>query len=193
MRACVRVYVCVPGVQKGQMGTGQMGTPKCAIFDAIFAIAGVLLAPPVRRQGRVCNFRSQMAPSTHLMSVDDTPLVLPRRRCVLPLLNHVEVRERLHICSASCLRRCVLQSKTLNDCIAILQLHRNFANFQKLQLNFRILHIKLHFFVSPSVPSPFGPPNGVLPVSMAGMGLPTSVEAEAPERSPQRHCEMLAT
>ena len=135
-----------------------MGTPKCAIFDAIFAIASVLLAPLARRQGHVCNFRSQMAPSTHLMAVDDTPLVLPRRRGVLPLLNRVEVRERLHICSASCLRRCVLQSKTLNDCIAISQLHRNFAIFQKLQCNFRILHVKLHFFVSPFVPSPFGPP-----------------------------------
>ena len=86
------------------------------------------------------------------------PLVLPRRRGVLPLLNLVEVGERLHIYSVSCLRRCVLQSKTLNDCIAISQLHRNFAIFQKLQRNFRILHVKLHFFVSPFVPSPFGPP-----------------------------------
>ena len=79
--------------QKGQMGAGQMGSPKCAIFDAIFAIAVVLLAPLARRQGHFCNFRSQMAPSTHLMSVDDTPLLLPRRRGVLPLLNRVEVRE----------------------------------------------------------------------------------------------------
>ena len=44
------------------------------------------------------------------------------------------------------------------------RLHCNFAiasqvrNFQKLQRNFRILHVKLHFFVSPLVPSPFGPP-----------------------------------
>ena len=84
----------------------------------------------------------------------------PRRRGVLPLLNLVEVGERLHIYSASCLRRCVLQSETLNDCIAIFsQLHRNFAIFQKLQRNFRILHVKLHFFVSFFVPSPFGSPN----------------------------------
>ena len=93
-----------------------------------------------------------------LMSVDATPLVLPRRRGVLPLLNLVEVSERLHIYSVSCLRRCVLQSKTLIDCIAISQLHRNFAIFQKLQRNFCILHVKLHFFVSPFVPSPFGSP-----------------------------------
>ena len=64
------------------------------------------------------------------MSVDAAPLVLPRRRGVLPLLNLVEVGERLHIYSVSCLRRCVLQSKTLNDCIAISQLHRNFAIFK---------------------------------------------------------------
>ena len=43
------------------------------------------------------------------MSVDATPLVLPCRRGVLPLLNLVEVGERLHIYSVSCLRRCVLQ------------------------------------------------------------------------------------
>ena len=101
---------------------------------------------------------SEMAPLTCLMSVDATPLVLPRRSGVLPLLNLVEVGERLHIYSVSCLRICVLQSKTLNDCIAISQLHRKFAIFQKLQRNFRILHVKLHFFVSPFVPSPFGPP-----------------------------------
>ena len=79
------------------------------------------------------------------MSVDATPLVLTRRRGVLPLLNLVEVGERLHIYSVSCLRRCVLQSKTLNDCIAISQLHRNFAIFQKLQRNFRILRVNCTF------------------------------------------------
>ena len=92
------------------------------------------------------------------MSVDATPLVLPRRRGVLPVLNLVEVGERLHIYSVSCLRRCVLQSKTLNDCISISQLHRNFAILHQLPRNLRILHVKLHFFVSPFVPSPFGPP-----------------------------------
>ena len=62
------------------------------------------------------------------------------------------------MCSASYLCRCVLQSKTLNDCVAISQLHRNFAFFQELQSNFRILHVNLHFLVSPFVPSPVGSP-----------------------------------
>ena len=106
---------CAGIVQKGQMGSGQMGTPKCAIFDAIFAMVGVLLALLVRRQ--VC---------TSTVSV---------------------------VCVDVCYK-----AKTLNDCIAISQLHCNFAIFQKLQRNFRILHVKLHFFVSPFVPSPFGSP-----------------------------------
>ena len=44
------------------MGSGQMGTPKCAIFDAIFAMAGVLLALLVRRQGHVCNIGRRLHP-----------------------------------------------------------------------------------------------------------------------------------
>ena len=127
---------------------------------------------------------SEIAPLTCLMSVDATPLVLPRRRGVLPLLNLVEVGKRLHIYSVSCLRRCVLQSKTLNDCIAISQLHRNFAIFQKLQRNFRILHVKLHFFVSPFVPSPFGPPKD-LPTSNGSI-LPLS-EPELQELAEHVH------
>ena len=46
-----------PLCQKGQMGTGQMGTPICAIFDAIFAVLGVLLTRLVCRQEHVFGAR----------------------------------------------------------------------------------------------------------------------------------------
>ena len=49
-------------IQKGQMGSGQMGTPKCAIFDAIFAMVGVLLALHVRGQGHVCKIGRRLHP-----------------------------------------------------------------------------------------------------------------------------------
>ena len=76
------------------MGSGQMGTPKCAIFDAIFAMVCVLLAILVHRQGHVCNVGRILKTLTCLTSVDATPLVLPQSsERELPLLNLVEVGE----------------------------------------------------------------------------------------------------
>ena len=95
------------------------------------------------------------------MSVDATPLVLRRRRGVLPLLNLVEVGERLHIYSVICCvdvcykAKCSTIALQFRNCIAIAS---QFRNFSKIETQFPHLHVKLHFFVSPFVPSPFGPP-----------------------------------
>ena len=74
--------------------------------------------------------------------------------------EHVESRAEHvgHVWCVSLVRRCTMQRNRLqvtqlpDDCIAIVHF------FRMLQRNRSILHQKLHFFVSPFVLSPFGPP-----------------------------------